>query len=92
MACNQTIGIKFCGGCNPKYDRREVYDSIIAQFGEACVSLADPSRREDVLCVICGCASKCAAYSEYNYCRIVWIDSAEGLERLLFEIGNTPKG
>ncbi|MDK2867760.1 MAG: hypothetical protein PWP51_1885 [Clostridiales bacterium] len=87
----KTIGVKFCGGCNPRYDRKAVYHRLIDLYGDDCVRLADPMRHDAILCVICGCPSKCAAFSAFCYDRIVWIDANETSERLLLKIGNTPE-
>ncbi|MBS7527589.1 hypothetical protein KHM83_12965 [Fusibacter paucivorans] len=87
----KTIGVKFCGGCNPKYDRKAVYHRLLHLYGEAHIRLADPKRHDAILCVICGCPSKCAAYRAYRYDRIVWIDSNEEAEGLLLKFGDAPE-
>ncbi|MDR1496610.1 MAG: hypothetical protein LBS67_06820 [Clostridiales Family XIII bacterium] len=68
------MGFKFCGGCNPVYDRRAAYEKIRS---DVCVRAAErgvevsfePVRegvRYDALLVICGCANRCASLTAYD--------------------------
>lgn len=59
------IGVKYCGGCNPNYDRKEVVDTIEKQLG---IDIAPYSRDEipDVTLVICGCTAECINTNEYK--------------------------
>jgi uncharacterized metal-binding protein len=89
------IGVKYCGGCNPGYDRSAAYAAIrdgvtaVAATKGAEVSF-EPAREGelyDALLVLCGCANRCAnvagyaAKSPYLY---VWNEAgiADVAERL----------
>ena len=34
---NASVNFKFCGGCNPKYDRKQVHDSVEERLEEMVV-------------------------------------------------------
>lgn len=59
-------GVKFCGGCNPRFERGEVYRSIKNEINRIDFSHADEENRYDILLVIGGCQSCCASYEQYN--------------------------
>jgi hypothetical protein len=75
------IGVKFCGGCNPRYDRSGELDKILAYFdkdsedfakdhiekGKALFGFAKEGGKYDVMLVICGCDSQCASTEEYTF-------------------------
>ena len=61
-------GIKFCGGCNPRYDRRQACSQIVttmeAQGGSW--EYAKDGQVYDKLIVLCGCSSQCANVEPYG--------------------------
>ena len=72
------IGVKFCGGCNPVYNRRAVLDRFRRDYPEAIIrfvseapegeiTLRGPSGTlpDDVVILLCGCRNECFDYSEY---------------------------
>lgn len=50
------IIVKFCGGCNPRYDRRTVYDKILTMLSK-CDKIVTVDQNEicDILLIIKGC-------------------------------------
>ncbi|MBO5994558.1 MAG: hypothetical protein J6Q41_03510 [Firmicutes bacterium] len=67
------IGVKFCGGCNPKYDRGKLYQKIPGAYPDHSFELADENKKYDLLLVICGCERVCADVSRYKAERILRI-------------------
>ncbi len=53
------IGIKYCGGCNPRYDRRKLAERIQEEFGVRIRPL-DSDLMYDLIIVLNGCTTKCA--------------------------------
>lgn len=50
------MGVKYCGGCNPRFDRARAVQEL--GFGQA-----EPARagvRYQTLLVVCGCTARCA--------------------------------
>lgn len=65
------IGIKFCGGCNPKYDRGKLYGSIREAWQEHSFETADENKKYDLLLVITGCERACPDLTRYQSERTV---------------------
>ncbi len=59
------VGVKYCGGCNPNYDRRAIADIIESRTG---VKLSAYMENEipDVALIICGCRSDCIKQDDYR--------------------------
>jgi hypothetical protein len=67
------IAVKFCGGCNPGYDRRAAYETIRDDVAVRAASAGNGDEVEfvqaeegvlyDALLVINGCANRCADVS-----------------------------
>ncbi|MBU1183823.1 MAG: hypothetical protein KJ663_01430 [Proteobacteria bacterium] len=57
------LGIRYCGGCNPAYDRiklvEQIREKLQVALGEE-VSLALPGAQADTTLVVCGCPACCA--------------------------------
>jgi len=61
------IGVKFCGGCNPRYDRGKALETIKKQMlGTAEFVIAEENAEYDNLLVIGGCTNCCASYCQYK--------------------------
>lgn len=54
--------IKYCGGCNSRYDRKALVKEIERHFNQS-LSAAQPNVHYDEVYVVCGCASCCADVS-----------------------------
>ena len=48
-----TTGIKFCGGCNPQYDRKACAEQLMARLPDP-VEIAAPGVPYDAVYVLCG--------------------------------------
>lgn len=59
------IGIKYCGGCNPRYDRKKFVELLKERFSHS-FEPAGTDREYDMLLVLCGCSSGCAGFEQYN--------------------------
>lgn len=53
------IGVKFCGGCNPTYERGAAYRRYREQFPEHLYEIVVPGKTYDRILVICGCEKAC---------------------------------
>lgn len=61
------IGVKFCGGCNPRYDRGKALEAIrSAAQGFAEFAVAEEGREYDRLLIIGGCTNCCASATQYT--------------------------
>ena len=60
-------GVKFCGGCNPRYERGAAYREIKEQLKKSVdFAYAEDDVTYDNLLVIGGCTACCASYSQYT--------------------------
>jgi len=57
------IGIKYCGGCNPTYDRTEVVSKLKKRLSESdSIETANQGIIYDIVVILCGCNKACANY------------------------------
>lgn len=73
--------IKFCGGCNPKYERETIALKLEELFGHH-LQQAKSGSHYDELYVICGCTARCADISQIQADRVIMIDSAASFESI----------
>ncbi len=60
------VGVKYCGGCNAKYDRKEFLLLLEKDFNYN-FEIAKMDKTYDVIIVLCGCTSCCANHSELKF-------------------------
>jgi hypothetical protein len=56
------LALKFCGGCNPCFDRRAVAQLLLR--GLTGVQWVSPSKKPDLLIILNGCFNSCAERPE----------------------------
>lgn len=84
---SMTVGVKFCGGCNPSYHRGNAFEYMATYFeGKAEFAHAEVSKHYDVLLVIGGCTNKCASIEGYGYDHIIHVWSADSIEEAVKDI------
>jgi len=57
----KTVVIKYCGGCNPRFDRAGFVNKLVEKFPELVIVPSDTVEPWLVL-VVCGCLSCCAEH------------------------------
>lgn len=55
-----TVGVKYCGGCNPRYNRTGLVKRLEEAFPTGDFPPARPGISYDALLVVCGCPVQCA--------------------------------
>jgi len=56
------IGIKYCGGCNPTYDRKSVVSGLKEHFNKGhTIETSKQGIVYDVVIILCGCSSACVS-------------------------------
>ncbi len=61
------VGVRFCGGCNPRFERGEAYKEIKSRFENIDFQLAEEGETYDTILVIGGCSACCASYEQFDY-------------------------
>ena len=59
-------GVKFCGGCNPHYQRGDAYRKIAADMPDIDFEYAEEEVDYDQLLVIGGCSACCPIIDQYT--------------------------
>lgn len=78
-----TIGLKYCGGCNPNYERRSVVEKAKREYPDIFFEPYDAGRRYDIVLVICGCLEECFTFVCQNSLHgTIYIRSLEEYQRL----------
>ena len=80
------VGLKYCGGCNPEYDRvflvRHIEESL-----QGLIEFVSPeSEGVELVLAVEGCGTACADLSAFQGMEIRIIYNTEGVERFIKEI------
>ena len=81
MADKVQIGVRYCGGCNPRYDRVALVRRLESFFPEVEVVAAQPGKAYPAVLVACGCTARCADLSGLEADRTVMVSAPEDVER-----------
>lgn len=73
----KTVTVKFCGGCNPGYDRVAAADAMIERLAGSAQWVFGPRGVPDVVVAVCGCDCACADLSGFPDARVLTVTSAE---------------
>lgn len=77
------VGVKYCGGCNPAYERSAVVKRAQAEFPDIRFTPYAPDLPFDLVVVVCGCTQECFSFSCSNSKHgTVWVRSAQEYARL----------
>lgn len=83
-------GVKFCGGCNPRFERGEVFREFKKDITNIEFTYADEDECYDILLVIGGCQSCCASYEQYEVKGDVYkiwdVSQVEGIKEKLSKL------
>jgi len=53
------VRIRYCGGCNPEIERREIVEQLMERFTGRVNWTYDPETPADLTLHVCGCAHAC---------------------------------
>lgn len=62
------VGVKYCGGCNPRYDRVKFVTQLKQELGEGIewLNASTAENTLDFVLVVCGCTAACAEHRQLN--------------------------
>lgn len=75
------IGIKYCGGCNPRYNRGEEVNKIIEKYPEIDFEPAKEGAYYDCILIVSGCRSACAGHHTLNTGNKIFMSCSEDFRR-----------
>ncbi|MFV0497692.1 MAG: hypothetical protein ACK5L0_05960 [Candidatus Fimivivens sp.] len=64
------IGIRYCGGCNPRFDRVALEKQIEARFLDCTFEPVVRSVDCDAALIICGCPARCVNVADLSQAQI----------------------
>ncbi len=59
MKTKKKIGVKYCGGCNPGYERVEMMERVQVRFSDRFILLGHDEPDVDALILVGGCHRVC---------------------------------
>jgi hypothetical protein len=80
------IGVKYCGGCNPRYDRVELVEGLQKRLEGRAVFVPPDHEGTDLILAVEGCATACADLSPFEGKRVFVITCPEDAERFCGEV------
>lgn len=60
LESKKKIGIKYCGGCNPSYDRVEMVQQLQSLLEKKFIFFDGDQQEIDILVLVNGCPKSCA--------------------------------
>ena len=78
-----TVGVKFCGGCNPRFDRGAEYKKLTDRYPDVVFETYDPAKKYEKLILICGCERTCLRFrEEFKADELIIPGSAKDMENI----------
>lgn len=86
------IGIKYCGGCNPRYNRQKAFrtlrDNLRGRFQFEFVK--NDGNLYDIIVIIAGCSSNCVDYNLLNGKILYQVTSQDEVWEVLQKLKRLP--
>jgi len=87
------VGVKYCGGCNPEYDRVALVEQIEKRSGEKIDFTPYGNGKVDlIMAVVHGCKTACADMSGFEGTEIWNITDIKDAEKFIGEVVNSGTG
>ena len=77
------VGIKYCGGCNPEYDRVAIVDNIKQSLQDEIEIVRPESEDVDLILSVNGCSTACADLKSFENLKIHTITSMEDSNKFI---------
>lgn len=78
------IGIKYCGGCNPGFDRVEAAAIIMNRYKDQAEFVIFDDPGAEIILVIMGCTAACAELNGLDTGKLRFINSIADAENFSF--------
>jgi len=80
------VAIKYCGGCNPDYDRVALVKRIKERLRGKVEFVSRENEDIDLVLAIEGCKTACADLGMFKGAKIIVITRIENIQNLLHEL------
>ena len=74
------IGVKYCGGCNPEYDRAALVKKIQEKLKDKADFYSWEEEDIDLVLVVCGCGVSCVDLSPFSRFKTQTIKNPEDVD------------
>ena len=81
------VGLKYCGGCNPEYDRVALVRHMEESLQGRVEFVKPASEGVELILAVEGCSTACADLSTFQGMEVRIIYTIEGAGRFIKEIG-----
>jgi len=75
------VGLKYCGGCRPDYDRTAAMKDIIEELGEGFEVTGADDEESELIAVVTGCRTACVDPGALPEKPLRFISSLEDMQR-----------
>ena len=82
------VGIKYCGCCNPDYDRVALVEQIICALKGKVEFVPAQNEGVEIILAVQGCATACADLSPFKGIEIKLITKAEDAEKFVKDLND----
>jgi len=86
MSETMKVGLKYCGGCNPEYDRVALVRHIEKSLQGRIAFVSPESEGVGLILAVEGCGTACADLSAFQGMDIRVITNIDGTRRFIKEI------
>lgn len=88
-----TVNIRFCGGCNPRYDRGAFARKLISLYPNL-EFIYNAEENTDAVMLLCGCSAACAkvpeSYGAFGRCTVRSEEDRDMVCRFLDSLSSRP--
>jgi len=82
--------VKYCGGCNPTYDRVAVVKRLERALEEEAEFVSFTEEDLDLVLVVCGCETACVDVSAFKPAPVRVVSSVPDADGFVTEIAHHP--
>jgi len=90
------VGIKYCGGCNPRYDRVSEVEKLKKKFPGIAITYAKEEEVYDWVILVCGCSAACLKEKKFDarngYLTVCEKGDFDKIHNILADEGNDTDG
>ena len=81
-----TIGVKYCGGCNPRYDRPAEISKVKESYSDITFESYNFKKEYDRVLLVCGCERMCLKFRpEYAQLNTIIVNSVQECREVIIK-------
>lgn len=81
------IGIKYCGGCNPRYNRKDFLEKLKRDLQDMpCLEFTTDRKSANVILELSGCSNACVSQENDTIIPVIHITNHSNYDEILARI------